>query len=370
MSIEQVQSLTTTALVAAFLLSVLLGAIGRHTRFCTMGAISDAFNIGDWARARQCAAAAGAAIVGFGLLAFFGQIEPQQVLYASTQILWLSALLGGALFGAGMVLSSGCGNKTLVRLGGGSLKALVVVLVMGVAAFATLKGITAVLRVATVERVHIDLATNAALPEVLAPLLQWPLRWLRLVLGMVLGGALLAWALWGRAREEWGGLAGGIAIGGIVVAAWWLSGHWAVVEEHPLTLEHTFLATNSGRAEALSFVTPVAYALDWLLFYSDANKLLTIGIVSVAGVVVGAAAHALWTREFRWEGFGDTGDLAHHVVGGTMMGIGGVTAMGCTIGQGLSALSTLSLASALAVAGIVAGAIAGLKYQNWRLERM
>lgn len=154
-----------------------------------------------------------------------------------------------------------------------------------------------------------------------------------------------------------------------MVAAWWLSGHWAVVEEHPLTLEHVFLATNSGRAEALSFVTPVAYALDWLMFYSDANKLLTLGIASVAGVIVGAAAQALWTREFRWEGFAGSGDLAHHLGGAVLMGIGGVTAMGCTIGQGLSALSTLSLASLPAILGIVAGAVASLKYQAWQLQR-
>ena len=164
-------------------------------------------------------------------------------------------------------------------------------------------------------------------------------------------------------------LVGGMLIGALVVGAWWLSGHWAVVEEHPLTLEHVFLATNSGRAEALSFVTPVAYALDWLMFYSDANKRLTLGIVSVAGVVAGAALHALWSREFRWEGFAGTGDLAHHAMGAVLMGIGGVTAMGCTIGQGLSALSTLSIASLPAIAGIVIGAVVSLKYQAWQLER-
>lgn len=369
MSIEQVSLLTSLALAAAFVLSAVFGAVARSTRFCTMGAISDVVNMGDWTRVKQWAAAGGIALIGFSALVFAGLVDPGQTLYASSRILWLSALVGGLLFGAGMVLSSGCGNKTLVRLGGGSLKALVVLLVMGISAFATLKGITAVLRVATVDAVHVDLATNASLPDVLAAALQVHGPSLRLLIGLVVGGALLAWAAWARETRDVRSLVGGALIGLLVVAAWWLSGHWAVVEEHPLTLEHVFLATNSGRAEALSFVTPVAYAIDWLMFYSDANKLLTLGIASVGGVVTGAALQALWTREFRWEGFAGTGDLAHHVTGAVLMGIGGVTAMGCTIGQGLSALSTLSIASLPAIAGIVAGAVAGLKYQAWQLQR-
>jgi uncharacterized membrane protein YedE/YeeE len=369
MSIEQVSTLTSLVLLAAFALSAVFGAVARSTRFCTMGAISDVVNLGDWTRVKQWAAAGAIALIGFSALAFAGLLDPGRTLYASTRILWLSALVGGLLFGAGMVLSSGCGNKTLVRLGGGSLKAMVVLLVMGVSAFATLKGITAVLRVATVDAVHVDLAVDASLPDVLAAALRWQGPWLRLLLGLGIGGALLAWAARDRETRDVRSLAGGAVIGLLVVAAWWLSGHWGVVDEHPLTLEHVFLATNSGRAEALSFVTPVAYALDWLMFYSDANNRLTIGIVSVAGVVAGAAAHALWSREFRWEGFADSGDLAHHLAGGVLMGVGGVTAMGCTIGQGLSALSTLSIASLPAIAGIVAGAVASLRYQAWALQR-
>ncbi|PBI84376.1 putative inner membrane protein [Variovorax boronicumulans] len=369
MSIAQLSLLTTLALVAAFVLSAVFGAVARATRFCTMGAISDVVALGDWTRVKQWAAAGGVALIGFSALVSAGLVDADRTLYASHQILWLAALVGGLLFGVGMVLSSGCGNKTLVRLGGGSLKALVVLVLMGVSAFATLKGITAVLRVATVDAVHIDLAMNASLPDVLAASFQLNASLLRLALGLVLGGALLVWAAWGRETRDVRSLIGGMLIGALVVVAWWLSGHWAVVEEHPLTLEHVFLATNSGRAEALSFVTPVAYALDWLMFYSDANKRLTLGIVSVAGVVAGAALHALWSREFRWEGFAGTGDLAHHATGAVLMGIGGVTAMGCTIGQGLSALSTLSIASLPAIAGIVIGAVVSLKYQSWQLER-
>ena len=139
--------------------------------------------------------------------------------------------------------------------------------------------------------------------------------------------------------------------------------------EHPETLEAVYLATNSGRAEAMSFVAPVAYTLDWLILFSDKSKVLTIGIVSVVGVVAGSALQSLASRTFRWEGFGGTEDTVNHLVGAVLMGIGGVTAMGCTVGQGLSGVSTLSVTSFIALAAILAGAVAGLKYQIWRLER-
>jgi uncharacterized membrane protein YedE/YeeE len=142
------------------------------------------------------------------------------------------------------------------------------------------------------------------------------------------------------------------------------------VAEHPDTLQEAFLATNSGRSEALSFVSPVAYTLDWLMFFSDKSKVITLGIASVIGVVLGSAITALASRTFRWEGFGGTEDVANHLVGGVLMGVGGVTAMGCTVGQGLSGISTLSFTSIVAVAAILAGAVLAFRYQIWRLERM
>jgi uncharacterized membrane protein YedE/YeeE len=151
---------------------------------------------------------------------------------------------------------------------------------------------------------------------------------------------------------------------------WWVSGHLGYVAEHPDTLQEAFLATNSGRAEALSFVSPVAYTLDWLMFFSDKSKVVTLGIASVFGVVAGSAVVAVASRNFRWEGFGSTEDVANHIVGGILMGVGGVTAMGCTVGQGLSGISTLSATSFVAVGAILLGAVGAFKYQIWRLERM
>jgi uncharacterized membrane protein YedE/YeeE len=164
-------------------------------------------------------------------------------------------------------------------------------------------------------------------------------------------------------------LLGGVGSGAVIVAVWWVSGRLGFVAEHPQTLEATFLATNSHNMESLSFVSPVAYALDWLMLFSDTSRVLTIGIVSTVGGVLGSAAVALAPGNFRWEGFRGVEDTANHLVGGALMGVGGVTALGCTIGQGLSGLSTLALGSAIALAAILAGAVLGLRWQVWRLER-
>jgi uncharacterized protein len=191
-------------------------------------------------------------------------------------------------------------------------------------------------------------------------------------LAVLLGGALVLWALLGFLRGEGraDNLLAGLGVGAIVAAMWWVSGHLGYVAEHPDTLQEAFLATNSGRAEALSFVSPVAYTLDWLMFFSDKSKVVTLGIASVFGVVAGSAVVAVASRNFRWEGFGSTEDVANHIVGGILMGVGGVTAMGCTVGQGLSGISTLSATSFVAVGAILLGAVGAFKYQMWRLERM
>ena len=363
------KALSTLVLWAAFGLSVLFGAVMQRTHFCTMGAVADIVNMRDWTRMRMWVMAVGVSMIGFNLMVAFGWVDAGNTIYGGPRFIWLSALVGGAMFGFGMVLASGCGSKTWVRVGGGSLKSLVVFIVLGVAAFATLKGITAVARVATVDAVAITLATGQDLPSLLAAGTGAAKTSLAAVLGLAIGGALIAWSLARAEGRSADNLLAGLGVGAIIAAVWWVSGRLGHVAEDPNTLQEAFVATNSRRMESLSFVAPVAYALDWLMFFSDRAKLLTIGIVSVAGVVVGSAAYAVLTKSFRWEGFRDAQDTANHLIGATLMGVGGVTALGCTVGQGLSGLSTLSLGSFVAVAAIIAGAVAALRYQMWRIER-
>ena len=369
MQIADISALYTLVLWATFSAGLLFGAIAQCTHFCTMGAVADIVNIGDWSRMRMWALAIGVAMLGFNTMVYLGWVEAGKSIYASSRLIWLSNLLGGALFGVGMVLASGCGSKTLVRIGGGSLKALVVFAVLAIAAYATMRGIVGVARVATVDTVALTLPTGQDLPSLLAGALGADKKVLALVLGLLLGGGLVAWALSSPQGRSADVLVAGFGIGLVVVAVWWVSGRLGHLPEHPQTLEEAFLATNSQRMESLTFVAPIAYTVDWLILFSDKSKVLTIAVVSTVGVIVGALLSALATRSFRWEGFAGTQDTAHHLVGAVLMGVGGVTAMGCTVGQGLSGVSTLALGSFLAFAGIVAGAMVGLKYQVWQLER-
>ena len=365
----ELPGLAAQVLWAAFALAVVFGAVAQRTHFCTMGAVADIVNMGDWSRMRMWALAVGVAVVGFNTMVALGWVEAGKSIYGGPRLIWLSNVLGGLLFGFGMVLASGCGSKTLVRIGGGSLKALVVFAVLGLSAYATMRGLFGVWRVATVDAVSLTLPVGQDLPSLAAHAFGSSPRMMAHVLGLVVGGALIAWVLWrpeGRSAEV--GLAG-VAVGAVVLGVWWVSGRLGHLAEHPQTLEEAFLATNSGRMESLTFVAPIAYTLDWWILFSDKSKTLTIAIVSTLGVVVGSLAMALATRSFRWEGFAGTEDTANHLVGAVLMGMGGVTAMGCTVGQGLSGLSTLALGSFLAVAGILAGAVLGLRYQTWRLEQ-
>ena len=370
MTEAELPGLISQVLWAALACGVAFGAVAQRSHFCTMGAVSDIVNMGDWTRMRMWLLAIAVAMIGFNALVFTGVLDAKHSVYTGAKLLWLSYLVGGLMFGFGMVLASGCGSKTLVRIGGGSLKSLVVFVVLAIAAYATLRGVTAVARVATLDAVAIALPSGQDLPSLLAHATGMAKPMLALVLGGGIGLLLLAFCLAkpeGRGAEV---VMTGVVIGLLVVAVWWVSGRLGHLAEHPQTLEEVFLATNSQRMESLTFVAPMAYTVDWLILFSDKSKVLTIGIVTTLGVVAGSLIVALATKTFRWEGFASTEDTANHLVGAVLMGVGGVTAMGCTVGQGLSGVSTLALGSFIALAAIIAGAVLALRYQMWRLDQL
>jgi len=153
----------------------------------------------------------------------------------------------------------------------------------------------------------------------------------------------------------------------VVVGGWYVSGHIGHVAEDPQTLQEAFVATNTGRMEAFSFVAPLAFSLEYLMLWTDKSRIVTFGIASAAGVILGSLAYALASHKFRWEGFRDAEDTANHLVGAALMGFGGITALGCTIGQGISGFSTLALGSIMTFLAIVAGAAATMKWQYARM---
>ncbi len=356
---------------ATFGIALVVGVAMSRSNFCTMGAVSDIVNMGDWTRMRMWLAAIGVAIIGTQALVWFGAIDTAKSIYTGPRLMWLSNLAGGVMFGFGMVLASGCGTKTLLRAAAGNLKSLVVLLTLGLFAYMTLRGLFGVLRTGTVDRVALELGTGQDLPRLLAGADAALGRTLHLVLGVVLGGGLLAFAFASRGfRTERWSVAGALIVGAGVVAVWYVSGHLGFVAEDPRTLEERFVGTHSGRMESLSYVAPIAYTLELLMFWSDQSRYVSLGIASVLGLVAGGTIDALASRSFRWEGFRGAEDTANHLVGGALMGVGGVTALGCTIGQGLTGLSTLALGSVIAMLAIIAGGVAGIRYQAWRVERM
>jgi uncharacterized membrane protein YedE/YeeE len=360
--------LTYTVLTAGFGVSVVLGWIMQRSHFCTMGAVSDIVNMGDWTRMRTWVLAMATGVLGLYGLGSLGYVDPLASIYSNGRVLWLSAIVGGLLFGAGMVLASGCSSKTLLRIGGGSLKSLVVFVVMGLFSFMTLRGVLAVLRTSTVDQITFDLPT-ALLPYLVVNAVGDPSPLLPAGLAMLPVFAALVWCFSSAEFRRSSQAVYGVLIGLAVVAMWLVSGYIGFVAEHPSTLEPTYVATNTGRMEALSFTAPMAYTLNWLIYFSDARNVLTLGVVSVFGLIGGSLLASVADRTFRWEGFSSTSDTALHLLGAALMGVGGVTALGCTVGQGLSGISTLSITSFIALGAIFAGSLIGFKIQLWVLMR-
>ena len=233
---------------------------------------------------------------------------------------------------------------------------------LGIAAYMTLRGLFGAFRVGVLERAAVFLPQGQDLPSLLGVS--------QAILAAVIGGAILVFVYASKAfRSSLDYTLGGVVTGLVVVGGWYVSGVVGHVAEDPNTLQEAFVATNTGRMESFSFVSPMAFTLEYLMFWTDKSRIVTYGIASALGVIVGSAAYALASGTFRWEGFRDAEDTANHVLGGLLMGFGGITALGCTIGQAISGFSTLALGSILTFIAIVAGSAATMKYQVWRIER-
>jgi uncharacterized membrane protein YedE/YeeE len=337
-----------------------------------MGAISDVVNMEHWGRMRVWMLVIAVALIGSSLLHYLGLVDLNNSVYQRPVLPWFSLLLGGTLFGVGMTLAGGCVNKNLIRVGGGNLRSVVVLLVTAVAAYMTMKGLFAQWRATYLDPVNIDLSTlglaHQSLPKLVSKLTGLSGAAALLACSGVIGAALLLFVFKdARFRRNVPPILGAVVLGLLVVAGWYLSGHIGY-GENPETLETVYFATNTRTIESLSFVAPAAYSLELLMLWTDKSLKVTFGVASALGVGLGSWVYALASGGFRWkgEGFASFDDLRAQLLGAILMGFGGVTAMGCTIGQGLSGISTLSLGSFIALFGIVCGAAATMKYQVWR----
>ncbi len=351
-------------LLAVFGVALVLGAIAQKTRFCTMGAVSDWVNMGDTGRMRSWVFAMAIALAGVVLLETTGGINlgadtfPP---YRTPQFAWLRYLAGGVLFGIGMTLGSGCGSRTLVRIGGGNVKSVVVLAVAAVCAYAMMwtplfeKAFLPWIQATTIDLARYGMRTQEV-GSILAGMFGLEgSRTLRLAVAACVAFGLLAWVFWSPDfRGSFDNIFGGATVGLAVVAGWYLTAGpigqaWK---------EYAEMATgipSRVQAQSFTFISPMGDSLRYLT--DPANFLLiNFGIAALAGVILGGFLYAIATKGFRFERFFTLRDFGNHVLGGALMGTGGVLAMGCTIGQGVTGISTLAIGSILVFFSIVIGA--------------
>lgn len=345
---------TVVLAVGGLLIGLVFGAVVQRTGFCAMGAVSDMATFGDLRRMRAWLLAGAVAILGAHALQGAGVVALDRTMYMAPRAAWTLNIGGGLVFGFGMVFAGGCPSRNLVRAGSGDLRALLIVLIVGIAAFATIGGVLGPLRVALGEATSLDL-TRADMAtqglDVLAGAHAGPGGGApRLLAAVLVAGALLLFCLassdFRRSRVH---VIAGLAIGLCVVAGWALTG-----------LAFDELADRVVEPASLTFVRPVGDTLDWLQRYS-ALGWPGFAVTTVLGTVAGAFLAAAFSGSFALATFAGVPDTLRSLAGGVMMGIGGVFAVGCTIGQGVTGLSTLALGSFLALAAIILGALAGLK---------
>jgi hypothetical protein len=364
-------SLATTIVLWGLALGVILGFFASKTNFCTMGAVSDVVNMGSWGRMRAWILAIAVAIIGTNLLSYFGYLDLSKTIYTGASFPILTFLVGGFVFGIGMTLASGCGNKTLLRIGAGNLKSLVVFVFMGFAAIATLKGIFGAFRVSvlTSPSVTTQLDHSQVLPAFLGSIDGLDAKAMQMLTAGVIALAMLIFVYISKEfRKEPENNLSGWVIGLVVIAAWYITGHIGYAE-NPETMEMTYMGTASHLAESMSFVAPSAYTLEYLGYWTDTSNVITFSVASALGVVLGSFLYAMFSKSFRWEYFTSAKDMASHMIGAILMGFGGITAMGCTIGQGITGVSTLSLGSFITLVAIIAGSAITMKVQYYFMMR-
>lgn len=364
-------------LLSVFAIAVLVGATANKTNFCTMGSVSDWVNMDDTGRLRAWLLAATVAMGGVLLLETWGLINLSSTFppYRTANFAWVRYLLGGLVFGIGMTLASGCGNKVLVRIGGGNLKSIVVLAIAATLAYLMLwtnfylSVFDGWMAPMTLDLTAAIGAKNQTIPGIIGGLAGVEnSATLHLVLGSLIVVGLLAFIFSSAEfRSHRDNILAGLIIGLAVVAGWYLTGSalgaewkdWAAMADAPPSRVET---------QSLTFISPMGDSIRYLMDPTNFS-LVNFGISALVGVIVGSFLYALVSRSFRIEWFTNMSDFFQHAIGAVLMGIGGVLSMGCTIGQGVTGVSTLALGSMLTFAAIVAGSAGTMKIQYWFMMR-
>ncbi|MGE5523162.1 MAG: YeeE/YedE family protein, partial [Rhodospirillaceae bacterium] len=362
-------------LLAAFVIGGVLGAIATKTNFCTLGAVSDWVNMGHTGRMRAWVFSMAVALAGVIVMEAAGWLDLGTSTfppYRTPQFAWLRYIVGGLLFGAGMTLASGCGSKTLIRIGGGNLKSIVALIAAAACAYLMMwtplfeRVFVPWIRPTTIDLSQYGIATQEMGSIVAGMLGMHATPTVKLGVSVVALAVMLAY-VFGSAdfRESRDNVLGGLVVGLAVAAGWYITGSapgraWKEYAEMAAEIP------SRVQTQSYTFISPMGDTVHWL---NDPGNLLLInfGMAGFAGVILGALVYTLVTGKFRYERFVNLKDFGAHAFGGALMGTGGVLAMGCTIGQGITGVSTLAMGSLLAFFSMVIGAAGTMKYQYWRL---
>jgi uncharacterized membrane protein YedE/YeeE len=333
-------------IASGLLIGLAYGAVALLSGFCLLSGMRGWWANGDSRLIRTYALALGVAIVAVQLLAASGLVDIGKSIYLQPSFSAPLMFFGGLLFGYGMVLSNGCGSRALVLLGSGNLRSFVVVIVLGISAQMALKGLIAPVRIAALQATQTT-PTIISLPALLSTL-GLGATFARTLAASLVAGALIIFAFTHGPfqRSPWQILAG-LAVGLLIAAGWFATGHLGADEFNPAPVT------------SLTFIAPIADSVQYAMLSTGLT--LNFGITMVAGVFAGSLVTALATGRVRWQGFNSPGHMLRSIGGAALMGAGGAMAYGCSIGQGLTGLSTLALASFVAVAGILLGTAAGLR---------
>ncbi len=342
-----------------FLGALVFGVVANKTHFCIMGSISDWINMGSRVRFRGWMLSIGIAILGSQAMVQLGWVDLDGTMYRGPNFGLAGFLIGGLLFGIGMTLGAGCGQRTLVRVGGGNLKSLVVLIVMAITAYTTLRGLLAPVRIDVFGPLSVDLEAqgigNQGIETILAHLVGAPGQTMTIVVALVLGLGAIIYAVKDKDfRASGDNILAGITIGVLVVGAWYVTGVIGNDDFEPVPVE------------ALTFIAPTGNTVNYLMTWTGAE--INFGIAVVLGMIVGSFLYAVSTGNFRVEAFANRADMRNHLIAGVLMGFGGVLSFGCTIGQGVSGMSTLALGSLVALLSIMLGSALTMKIQYYMLD--
>jgi uncharacterized protein len=330
---------------AGLLIGLAYGAVGLLSGFCLLSSLRGWWADGDSRLVRTFALALAVAVIATQSLAGSGIIDLSKSVYLQPSFSVPLMFGGGLLFGYGMVLANGCGSRALVLLGRGNLRSFVVVIVLGMTAQMTLRGLIAPTRVALLQASTIRPA-HLTLPELLSTSAGGLSA--RVIAATAISAALIIFAFaHAPFRRAGGQIAAGIAVGLLVTAGWFATGCLGADDFNPAAVT------------SLTFIAPVVDTVQYVMLSTGLT--LNFGIAMVSGVFAGSLLTALVTRRFRLEGYTSPQHMLRSISGAALMGSGGAMALGCSIGQGLTGISTLALSSFVAAAGILLGTAAGLR---------